>query len=154
MASLLRQLLCYLPDLPPVVKVFYEQRSSKRPGPESEDFEQLTILFLEICQQYFKTVFVALDALDECSEEALATVVAFFKKCSSMSCFKIVATSRPNPAPLQSLFQSRQIPKVEIEADDSDVKNFLQGRMDTIAYIKPELKAAIVNTVGKGTAGM
>jgi hypothetical protein len=154
MANLLKQLLCFLPALPPSIKTFHDGRSHKRPNPETEDFEQLTVLFFEICQQHFETVFIALDALDECSEDALATVVAFFEKCSSMACFKIIATSRPNPAPLQSLFKSGQIPKVEIAADDSDVKNFLQNRMETMAYIKPELKAAIVNTVGKGTEGM
>jgi hypothetical protein len=155
-ASLLRQLLCFLPTLPPAMKKFYEQRSSKRSSPESGDFEQLMVLFFEVCKQHFETIFIALDALDECSEEALAAVVAFFDECSSMTCFKIVATSRPNPAPLQSLFESSDIPKVEVEADDSDVKNFLQSEMnkDTLKRINAALKSVIVNTVGKGTEGM
>lgn len=156
MATLLKQLLIFIPFLPPTMKAFYESTSSFRPRPESKDLEQVTTLFFEICKQHLKTVFIALDALDECSQEALTTVLAFFNKCSSSGCFKIIATSRPNPASLQSLFKSNHghISCIEIEADNSDVKNFLENRLAPIIDFDSFLKTTIVNKAGSGIEGM
>jgi hypothetical protein len=154
-ATLLKQLLCFIPYLPPMMKSFYEQIEAKRPNPESGDFDQLNTLFFEISKLHFKTVFIALDALDECSEEALTAVLPFFNQCSSSASFKIVATSRPSPASLQRLFSpSHQISCVEIEAHDSDVQNWIENQLATILDFDLELKAAIARKVGSGIAGM
>jgi hypothetical protein len=135
------------------MKTFYEKTLIRRPSPESQDLSHLTELFFQIRHQNFKTVFIAVDALDEIAEHTLTDVLSFFEKCSSTQSIKVIATSRPNHSQLQS-FQTRPKPCQAIAADDSGVRNFLETYTDAIPSLSLAMKQAIVNQVGVGTGNV
>ena len=89
----------------------------------------------------FSTVFVVIDALDDCDEDNRARL-DFLKDIPSLQpTVRIFATSRP----IRSIEQDfRGAPQVKIHPQNADIDEFVQGRLES----EPKLHAHVTADAG------
>lgn len=135
------------------IKTLYEQcqRGKSRP-----DLSKLEATLKTVCNR-FKQVFFVLDALDECEDNIRRLLLAQLKGLEKSRC-RYFLTSRPH---LQDLRRNLcDYPKIEIKAQDLDIKLLIQKRIEDDAMLselvednKP-LEVAIVDETIKNAKDM
>lgn len=130
----LKQLCRRMPRLPVALHEFYEKHFRNCSQP---DHKELQRAFLAIVRQ-FKSVFLVLDALDECTLEQRIGLYEFFSGvtgCSATSAghgiVKLFVTSRKG-SDIERAFHQQSFPTIEIEATkvDSDIKIYVEAQIE------------------------
>lgn len=144
--SLLKQLLIPVTLVPQVLESAYDEFCSQSIIPDTSTFLQQLI---STCTHY-SSVFIFLDALDECSSDTLDSVINLIRQLSR-SGVKTFATSRPH---LRNLPVELEKPLIlQIEAQDDDVKNYLSVRLIKEWRYSEQLKSRIIHAIIQGTRG-
>jgi hypothetical protein len=152
LAALLKQLAQSQPDIPAPVTQIYQQYLKKRRRPFLNDiFRALQ----SICSSY-TTVYIVVDALDECSDQDGARSELIDKLCQlhTGADVRVLFTSRFNPEITQK-FQSH--PTLEVYASEEDVRRFVIGqipRLPNCIQRDDGLKRAIQNKIVEAVDGM
>jgi AcrR family transcriptional regulator len=153
-ATLLRQLLSYDPSLPKLITDLYRKYQNQQ---KRAPLEELEGVFRDLCKA-FQSVYVVIDALDECDEKRYRR--RFLQFLTSMrsyasSSIRFLVTSRPHIADISTTFSS-EIP-IMLEANDSDVRKYLEKRIEVDGdpeIIDKTFRKTIVEVVAKGAQGM
>ena len=122
LASLLKQVLLRQSVIPQGVRDLYERHVNRKSRP---GVGEITPLLLEELKGY-SSVFVVIDALDECSDrdDTRKALLAEVQKLPQDS--HILITSRYSPN-IEEAF--KDVPAIEIRATDDDVKRYIEGRV-------------------------
>lgn len=125
--------------LPPSLQQLYEKHYR---GDSQPRYEELKVTFLAITQQ-FESIFLVLDALDECTPSQRAELCEFFSEIVELSVIstpttatnngnvKLFVTSRKEPD-IERVFMRKSFPKIEIQAEkiDHDIKVYVQAQIE------------------------
>ena len=151
MKQLCRRMQC----LPPKLREVYEKHYPNDSQPNSEELQSI---FLAIAR-HFNSMFLVLDALDECTPEQRADLCEFFCKIiersttpnssqstqstlasnmgntqsfrTNVCSIKLFVTSRKEPD-IERVFRQRSFPKIEIEAEkvDDDIAIYVKAQIE------------------------
>ena len=148
----IKQLCRRMQYLPPKLEEVYNKHFRNHSQPNSEELQSI---FLAIAK-HFNSIFLVLDALDECTPELRAELCDFFSKVIELSVapntalgaqasdaentqptrtrlgsIKLFVTSRKEPD-IERVFRQRSFPKVEIEAEkvDRDIAIYVKAQME------------------------
>lgn len=153
LSSLLGQLANKLTEVPEEICALWKMYKDKtsRPSPE----ELLGILTLAI-QKYFNKVYIALDALDECSERQV--FLPILNQLIDSKCASIFLTSR-SEHDIQKSLSEVSIYSAAIESADValDVELFVKKQIKSIESLRDlnvELQNEIVQQLVGGAKGM
>ena len=121
------------PKINDVYKKHYENHS--QPG-----FQELQDIFVAIVQQ-FSSVFLVLDALDECTLDQRADLCEFFTAIvehttrTGHGIIKLFVASR-NELDIERIFLSKSFPTIEVEAKkvDSDIQLYVQTQIEKLFH--------------------
>ena len=152
LSSLLKQLLLQLDELPVRVKQHFDRCIMKGQTPQVNELQDL---LLSIPRE-FDTVYLVIDALDECRVGDCRTELlrAFQAFQASM---KLMVTSRPHIEDLiENLAHAAQ---VKLRAVESDIRDYVHKQLDTRKMKKiigkdENLREEIVTTIVTGAHGM
>jgi Cdc6-like AAA superfamily ATPase len=149
-ASLLQQLVQRNPFIPDEISSLYHHHIKKQTRPTLGEWSKL----LESEIRRLSKVFIVIDALDECSDATRESFLAEIRKLSSIH---LLITSR-HISTIEREFEKKA--SVEIRASDSDVRRYLEGRIEKecrlARHVKadPTLKETIINTIVENSKGM
>ncbi|KAH0562324.1 hypothetical protein GP486_002978 [Trichoglossum hirsutum] len=152
-ASLLRHLIQSNPVISEEVISAYQIHSRNHTQPTLVEYSNL--LRSEVLR--FSKVFIAIDALDECSEsdDTRDSLIAEIRKLDPI--VRLLVTSR-RISTIEREFKEAAC--VEIRASDGDVKRYLESRIDRerrlLRHVKadPDLRDTIIDTVAEKAKGM
>jgi hypothetical protein len=146
LTSIVGQLAGQLDDIPPEVKRIYYLNRSRCQSPGLDLLMQIAVSY----SQSFDSVFIILDALDECSFRG-----DLFEMISNLSDIglgvKVFATSRDDLHDVQQFFAAE--PTITIRAQDSDIRNFVEERL-RMERLPQDVKSAIIDTISMNAEGM
>lgn len=133
--------------IPQGVEPAYDDFCSRSTVPSLSDF---TKYFLSACKCY-SSVFIILDALDECSQDTLdvvSSVICQLKECN----IRVFATARPH---LENSLQAQfnEPPVLQVEAHDDDVRNYLSAKLNKGWRYAGNFKERIIDAVAGGAKG-
>jgi hypothetical protein len=120
--TLLKQLLLPSNLIPRDLESLYDDCHCHHKNPEISIF---TRQLLSISAT-FSSIYIMLDALDECSSDTLNDIFIIVRELKN-SRVKVFCTSRPQILDLEDRLQTRSIP---IDAKDEDVRNYLTIRVN------------------------
>ena len=146
--SLLKQLASTRPALPPSVKTLYSQR--RRPL-----LDEILAALLDVAAEY-SSVFVVVDALDECTsaQGCRGRLLAQLLNLHSAAGVSVFATSRPIPE-IVDIF--KHFPLLEVRASREDVGLYLRGHMgELMPFVARslDLQERIVSAISSAADGM
>ncbi|KAI9669948.1 MAG: hypothetical protein M1831_006984 [Alyxoria varia] len=127
-ASLLRQLVEALPQIPRSIIELYKTHSRRRTSPSANEYLKL----LEAITKEFTQTLILIDALDELSadEGAQYKILKTMFGLQSATGAQLFATSRPIPE-LSDQFQD--VKQLSISANEEDLQLYLQAQMGTLS---------------------
>lgn len=120
---LLKQLLCRSNLVPRDVEALFDEFNNRSTSPNLPTFIRL---FISLSSQ-FSTIYVMLDALDECSPENLKDVIALVGQLNDSN-IKVFCTSRNYFPDLRNQLGALTI--LHIEADPDDLRNYLSIKLN------------------------
>jgi len=140
--------LCSLQALPSEVKELYGDSLKRNLKPE---FDSLLDLFMLVTKR-FSSVFVFMDALDECHTNYHEKIFLLIQRFSRSS-IKVMLTSRPDAEISKKLEKLIELP---ISAQDGDIERYLNSELGKkeCEHLHSEIKCDIVETLTSGTKGM
>jgi hypothetical protein len=121
-----------------------------------------TIFFLSLLAEYVKqflSVFLILDAFDECADDQIPTILKLLQKLLECQ-LRIFVTGRPHilDSPhireedeLQQWLQERST--LEIKASPGDITIYLKEKLKTTKRIEEKIKSKILTTVSMKAEG-
>ncbi|OQD86803.1 hypothetical protein PENANT_c007G02642 [Penicillium antarcticum] len=123
LASILKQLSHCRSSLPTSVKMLYEQHKDRRTRPSLNELFRC----LQSVASLYAKVFVVIDALDECktSDDSRNVFLSQIFDLQKVCTVNLLATARPVPEIMERFSGD----KLEIRAQESDVKKYLEGRI-------------------------
>ena len=149
-----KQLLEYLPELPPDIERWYDEK--KR---ESPDFETLKGILFSIPRRFLgrsRQPFIICDALDEMDELNQRQKLLPILHSMADAGFKIFLTSRPHPADVRESF-SRAM-QIELMPHQEDLRAHVQKQLDVCSRFKKTRESLdleyIVSTIVASAEGM
>ena len=154
LGALLQQLLVQQSmDISDRVSELYHRLHLRKTRPSISEYSEA--LQSEISR--FSSVFLVLDALDECLEEdgTRTELIAEIKKLHTT---RILITSRPHIMDIERDFE--HTPRLDIHANDEDVRHYLTGRIKKLSRLKRcidvdlALEEEITNTIVQNVKGM
>ncbi|KAH0551577.1 hypothetical protein GP486_007206, partial [Trichoglossum hirsutum] len=145
-ASLTKQLSLRTTSMPDPVRELYERCNQRKSRPDLSD----TMETLKLLCAGFKQVFIVLDALDECDEQARRSVLTQLEKLdhSISRCF---LTSRHHLLDVEKRYG--KYPQIEVNAKDQDIHQFLQIKIEEdeglseMMKSKQSLKDEVIGTI-------
>jgi Cdc6-like AAA superfamily ATPase len=152
LASLLKQLLSELPDIPVSVRRLYEHHKVEKRRPS---FDEISKELHSVVAARSKC-FIIVDALDECHasdggrSEFLAKLLELQKVGANL-----FATSRSIPE-IKKVFERKGV-LMEIQASEEDVRRYLDGhitRLPSFVLRSPDLQEEIKTEIVKAVRGM
>jgi len=152
LAALLKQLVQSRPDIAAPVTQIYEHHSRQKTRPSLDDiFGALQ----SVCSNH-ATVYIAVDALDECADkyDARGRLIDKLRELQDRADVRLLFTSRFIPEITQK-FQSNPI--LEVRASEEDVKRFVAGqipRLPNCIQRDEELKQAVQDKIVEAVDGM
>ena len=152
-ASLLQQLIQRHSVVPNKVRSFYEQHISKRTRPTFAECCELLRSELTGCSR----AFIIVDALDECNEINGTRSGLIAELLNLPPTAYLLVTSRHVLSIEDKLNQS---PRLEIRASDTDVRIYLEDRIQKESRLKrhvqadPSLRNSIIDTIVEKVQGM
>jgi len=150
LTSLLKQVISQLDVVPSAVEKIYEVSIATNTKPDRSTLLQQLIL----CAEKFRTVYVLLDALDECEIQQQERILAIIDDLLRQSAFKIMITSRPHLRWFHSLPESSIRLEIDAKDVDRDVHTYLSSRVNRERFLVPTLKSKIVETISQQSEGM
>lgn len=153
LASLVGQLFEELPSVPKIVSDIFKQHQSRHTKPLESDLQEILITLTAD----YSRVFLVIDGLDESPSAAerskLLTSLPGLEKypCETVS---VCLTSRDLP---EITWRFSESTKIEIRAQDQDVKNYLTARLPELETIEPEnqsFQREIVDRILEASNGM
>lgn len=145
--SILQQLVYPLPPEELPADLFAAYRASKTRG--LKDVDLLFVVLLSL-RSKFQSTFVIFDALDECKETELESIMIIMEQLATAS-FRIFATSRPH---LRNLSIFAVAPTIEIVAHIDDIKKYLSKRVDQKIAPQRALNKMAVDTIANSAQGV
>lgn len=151
LSSLLRQLLSHIEYVPGSVESMYDVFLARGKTP---DYSTLLREFLS-CASHFKTVYVLIDALDECAEESRKVILEFFRDILTHETvkFKVLGSSRPHLRHIVSLPNSTQF-MIDAADIESDVQTYITSKLSSNRRLPQHLKDKILKTIPDRASGM
>lgn len=126
-AALLKQLVQSRPDIAASVMGLYDRHSKRRTKPSLDELMQA---LLSTCSSY-STVYVVVDALDECSNRDGVRRQLIDKLCSFQASrnVQLLFTSRFVPEVMENF---RTSPWLEVRANEEDVRRYVAGHIQRL----------------------
>ena len=144
--TLLKQILVSLDWIPSNLERVYDDCCSRLKSPDKE----FLLRQLLSTAANFSSVYILLDALDECSPgtlEETITLIRLFKE----SGFKVFCTFRPN---LIDLGDRLDVPTIHsIGAHDEDIRNYLSIRLTNEWRHAKSFREQIIDRLAKNAEG-
>jgi len=152
--SLVQQLVQRYADIPGDLRDFYEAHARNRRLPTPPT---LTECFRLLKSQLANcpSVFLVIDALDECEDETRRKLCAQLQNLPEST--HLLITSRHNPE-LEGQIEGSG--RLEIRASDRDIEMYLEGRIKTMHRLKqhtqndPELQPLVIRIIRDKARGM
>jgi hypothetical protein len=135
------------------IKALYEQCQKGKSRP---DLSKLEATLQTVCN-HFKHVFFVFDALDECEDKLRRLLLAQLEGLEKSRC-RFFLTSRPHLQDLQR--KLCDYPKIEIKAQDLDIKLLIQKRIEDDPMLSElvedneHLKVTIIDKIIKNSKDM
>ena len=110
-----------------------------------------------LCAQGFSSIYVVIDALDECTEENDARRILLRECQRPQHCIHLLVTSRHIPIISQQLSNAVRL---EVEAMDEDIMSYVEERIsgsERLSMLIPkdaELKESLKRSVTEKASGM
>ena len=146
--GMLKQALGQLEVIPLPVQRVYEESLAKATFPDPATL----IGQLMACSGQFETVYIVLDALDECDEDQRIDILSLIDELLGNPSIRIMVTSRHH---LQRVQPIRCPPLyMDINADDGDIRTYLWFHLERQEILSPGLKKEIVEVISQGAEGM
>ncbi|KAJ5710526.1 hypothetical protein N7488_004682 [Penicillium malachiteum] len=143
LASLIRQLVWRLPQLPSTIQGLYEKHRGNGSRPS---FNDLCKVFKEVVR--LKQAFIVIDALDECKPATVSGIISQIFETQASGNLNFLATSRSVPA-IQAEFIGR--PFKEILAANDDVMEYLKAGLkdceDCAVIRRPLLQQRAISVI-------
>lgn len=149
-AAILKQLIQERPSIAEPVANLYDRHADRRTRPS---LEEILSALRKVVSNYPK-VYVVVDALDECLKGHRSQLLAMLRDLQSNRSLSFMATSCFIPEAMQQFTLS---PTLEVRADDSDVRRFVEGQMDLLPRFvqrNGELQKAIQDGISTAVDGM
>lgn len=153
LAAILRQLVQAQPSIPEPISRMYEQYSTRGTMPSAEEIYSA----LQSVLRCLSSVYLVLDALDECLDEE-GTQPPLLAKIRDLqrgadADLHLMVTSRGIPEIIEEF---REVPSLEVRASDEDVKIFVAGQLDRLPFFRrnEELKDLVQNGIAQAVDGM
>lgn len=143
--SLLKQILLPSKLIPRDIESIYEDFDIHHKHPDISIF---TRQLLSISAK-FSSIYIILDALDECSNETLNEILTFIQQFKN-SGVRVFCTSRPHITNLGDNLETSIVP---IEADNEDVRNYLTIRVNQEWRHNEGFRARIIDQLTQGAKG-
>ncbi|KAL8794136.1 MAG: hypothetical protein Q9195_003321 [Heterodermia aff. obscurata] len=149
MASILHQLSLQAPPTAKEIEAMYEKHIHRGSQPSLPEI----LASLKKFSKYFKTIFVAVDALDEYDSNSLDELLEGIQTLSPQACCFL--TSRPN-----IYVNMNDVVHLKIKADVADIEGYLSSSiahsstLTNLVRKEPPLKTQIVETVVEKANGM
>jgi len=124
LAAILKQLVCARPSIVEPVSCLYEHHALRNTRPSLEEIFST----LQSIVRNYSSVYVILDALDECSyqDSTSSRLLAKFYDLQKEADLRIMVTSR-FIHDVEKKFKS--MARLEVRAHDTDVKQFVEGQI-------------------------
>jgi hypothetical protein len=149
LAALLKQLVQGRPDIAAPVTDLHDQHTKRQTKPS---LDELTLALLSICSSY-STVYVVVDALDECSSRdgVRRQLIDRLRSIQASRNVHLLFTSRFIPEVTEEFQYSSSL---EVRASEEDVKHYVAGQMSRLPKcihgddgLKSEIQTKIVEAV-------
>jgi hypothetical protein len=151
-AAVLKQLVQGRPDIAAPVMRIYDHHSKRRSKPSVDELIQA---LLSACSSY-STVYIIIDALDECSntDGVRRHLIDRIRDLQASSNMRLLLTSRFIPE-ITHRFQSD--PMLEVRASEEDVRRYIQGQIHRLASCiqhNKELQYVVQSKIIEAVDGM
>ena len=143
--TILKQLLVQLKTIPRDVEATYDDCCSRLKQPEKTFFVQQLLSMVA----RFGSVYVLLDALDECTDATLENIIHLICQLKDSE-FKVFCTFRPN---IITLSDKLNVLVHTIHAHDEDVRNYLSIRLKKEWLHDESFLPEIIDQLGKTAKG-
>jgi hypothetical protein len=121
--------------------------------------ETFFLSLLVECVERFSSVFLVIDAFDECAEDQRPTILKWLQLLLE-SRLRIFLTSRPHVRDSPDFCQDDELQRwllesnpLEILASQSDIKRYLQDKLKTVIRCDEQLKTKILTTISTKAQG-
>jgi hypothetical protein len=122
-ANLLKQMLSRFENIPFAIESLYNESIRRGTRPESASLIRLLLLFSE----RFSSIYVVLDALDECSDHHRMEILKLVYELSQKSAYKFLISGRPH---FQVGDILSNVSTCEIRANRSDLEQYTRERLE------------------------
>jgi hypothetical protein len=144
--TLLKQLLLHSDSIPPDLGEVYDDCHSRPQSPDRDFFNRQLVSTAAT----FSSVYILLDALDECTSATLEDLIILIRKLKGHG-IKVFCTFRPN---LIDLGERLNIPTIQfIGAHDEDIRNYLSIRLNKEWRHAKSLREKVIDPLVKGAHG-
>ncbi|KAK4128107.1 hypothetical protein N657DRAFT_4087 [Parathielavia appendiculata] len=153
--SLLKQIIQHKAALPDEVRSLYEQHLRKKTLPKLDELAKLLVQEVKTCS----TVFVVINALDECLERGNTGGIMLDDILRLPCNARILITSEYSPT-IEDRFESIPHIIVDIRATEEDVKRYVRACAEKERALAKHLRSSlglmehIVNTIAEESKGM
>lgn len=153
--SLLKQIVQHKAALSDDVRSLYKKHLRNKTPPKLDELARLLVQEVKTCS----TVFVVIDALDECPERGNTRGRLLDEVQGLPSNARIFITSRYSPT-IEDRFETIPHIVIDIRATEEDVKRYVQARIKKERALakhvrsSPGLMEDIMNTLAEGSQGM
>lgn len=149
LAALLKQLVQNRPEIATPVTQMYELHSKQGSRPPSSEILQALD---SVCSSY-TTIYIVVDALDECSDGdgARRELISKLRELQVKRGVQLLCTSRFISEVTQE-FQSD--PTLEVRANEEDVRRFVLGQMSRLPKYNELLQRIIQDKITEAVDGM
>ncbi|KAL4784664.1 hypothetical protein BJX76DRAFT_347578 [Aspergillus varians] len=152
LSSIARQLSDQCSQIPQLIREFRDKHADKRKEPEGKDW----IILIQQLLRLFGKCYIFIDALDECPEGGRDEFLQDVQQLESSA--HLFFTSRLVDVPVQF----SKLILMEVSAKESDVKKYLEGKIDSrfrlrkiaLAASDPGLKEDLIECLVQNTKGM
>jgi Cdc6-like AAA superfamily ATPase len=150
LAAIVKQLVQSRPMMAEPVIRLYKQHASRSTKPSHEE---ILNTFRQVVAK-FATVFIVVDALDECQDNTRRLFLARLQELQAGQDIRFLATSRFIPE-IEAAF--RETEKLEVRANSEDVRRFVAGQMYRLpGFIQrdPSLQDMVEEKIVESAGGM
>lgn len=150
MSSLLKQIAVALPELPKCVIEAYGKHHESKTAISVQELEELLLTI----SSTLSSLFVVLDALDECDEVRYRKpLLQFIRRLKQNKNVRLFVTSRPHLQDLNTVFQD--CPQIEVQAHDSDLRSYIEQELSfSDVAIDDTLTSYVIEKVLSNAHGM
>jgi hypothetical protein len=151
--ALIKQLVWWAPSVPTAALDLFRQRSKERKAMDEEDAKAIFDLVLV----QFETIYICIDAIDECEPEARTQLFRFLNMVDSTS-IRLFLTGRHSVEAEVTGTLSSMSPKIiSITAAEEDIRIYLSQKLENDRYpeaMSKEFKTQIVEKLVSVSHGL